>query len=100
MQLNLIISFSLFVSTKLSSYEGTNISVGVGIGTLIVLIVQVYINVTLPTNIEGKVIIKTTDSLEHELQIIQAKLENQNATLHSLKDEYHKQTMILDSTYR
>lgn len=56
--------------------------------------------VTLPTYIEGIVIIKSSDSLEQELQIIRTKLESQNSTIHTLKDEHHKQTMILDSTYK
>lgn len=95
------ISSDLNINKKFSksqkiSTRATNISVGVGIGTLIVLIVQIYINVTLPTYIEGKVIIKSSDSLEQELQIIRTKLESQNSIIHTLKDEYHKQTMILD----
>ena len=88
-----------FSKSERTSNIATKISVGVGIGTLLVLIAQVVIDLIIPKTIQGRVQVQTEETLNQELQSLKTKMDSQTVSLHSLEVEYHKISKKLDSTY-
>jgi hypothetical protein len=94
-ELNLNEKFSKNVKVN---NNATRITVGVAIGTLIALIIQVLISAFKTTDIEGKVQVQALDSSTLVLLSLLKDMRHQSVGQDSLSREYHRISMKLDST--